>query len=155
MGRWARLFTSLRRGESRLLVLHALRKKPMHGYEVAKEISRMFDGLYEPSPGAIYPTLEWLEDEGYVMVELVDGKRVYCITEEGRKFLDEKRETVDRLMETYTQLTKTEKTQLLIAGRKLAQALMLLWMDGSEEKLREAVKILEEARKRLTELTLR
>jgi DNA-binding PadR family transcriptional regulator len=69
------------RGDSRLLVLMALRRRAMHGYEVAKEISRMFGGFYEPSPGAVYPTLQWLEDEGLVRSEVVEGRRVYSLTE--------------------------------------------------------------------------
>lgn len=152
---WMRASATLRRGDSRLLVLEALRKRPMHGYEVAKEISRMFGGLYEPSPGAIYPALQWLEDGDYVRVEKMDGKRVYSITEHGRQFLKEKRESLGRLMDMCNQLMKTEETKLFIAGRKLAQTLFMLWADGSEEKLREGVKILEEARRQLTGLMLR
>lgn len=154
-GPWRGLWTRLGRGDIRLLILEALRKRPMHGYEVAKEISRVFGGLYEPSPGAVYPTLQWLEDEGYVKVVQDNGKRVYSITEQGLKFLQDRRESVDKLMKSCHQLMDSEKTQLFTAGRKLAQTLMILWTEGNEEKLREATAILEEARKKLAELTLR
>ncbi|MEM2023602.1 MAG: hypothetical protein QXG69_02285, partial [Candidatus Caldarchaeum sp.] len=93
--------------------------------------------------------------EGYVKVVQDNGKRVYSITEQGLKFLQDRRESVDKLMKSCHQLMDSEKTQLFTAGRKLAQTLMILWTEGNEEKLREATAILEEARKKLAELTLR
>lgn len=148
-------FSRLRKGDSRLLVLEALKKRPMHGYEVAKEISQMFKGLYQPSPGAIYPTLQWLEDEGYVRTEAVDGRRVYTITGEGLDFLEERREKLARLMEMCNQMMDDERARLFIAGRKLAQTFFMLWSEGDEAKLREAVTVLEDARRKLAELMLR
>jgi DNA-binding PadR family transcriptional regulator len=84
----------LTRGDMRILVLEALADGPKRGYEVIKAIRDRFHGLYSPSPGAIYPTLQLLEDEGLVAVEVVDGKKLYKITEEGRRFLSERRDQV-------------------------------------------------------------
>jgi DNA-binding PadR family transcriptional regulator len=151
VGHWSRL----RKGDSRLLVLEALRKRPMHGYEVAKEISQMFKGLYQPSPGAVYPTLQWLEDEGYVRTETVDGRRVYSITVEGLNFLEEKREKLTRLMDSCSQMMDDERAILFMAGRRLAQMVIMLWSEGDEAKLREAASILDEARRKIVELMLR
>jgi DNA-binding PadR family transcriptional regulator len=45
--------------------------------------------MYTPSAGSIYPTLQMLEDRGFVAVSEVEGKKVYNITDTGRAFLAE------------------------------------------------------------------
>lgn len=82
-------------GDMKYVILRLLRDKPRHGYEVMKELEEQLQGCYAPSPGAVYPTLQWLEDEGLVVSREVDGKKVYEVTESGRQFLDEHQDTVD------------------------------------------------------------
>ena len=53
--------------------------------------------MYTPSAGAVYPTLQMLEDMEYVSSAQQDGKRVYSITDEGRRFLEEQKEVVDAI----------------------------------------------------------
>src|ERR1700693_793286 len=65
-----------------------LKDKPRHGYEVMKELEERMHGCYSPSPGTVYPTLQWLEDEGLVVAKEVEGKKVYELTDAGRRFLD-------------------------------------------------------------------
>jgi DNA-binding PadR family transcriptional regulator len=77
------------------VILRLLADKPRHGYEVMKELEEQLRGCYTPSPGAVYPTLQWLEDEGLVVSREVDGKKVYEITDAGRQFLDQHQDTVD------------------------------------------------------------
>ncbi|MGH7348781.1 MAG: PadR family transcriptional regulator [Candidatus Rokuibacteriota bacterium] len=79
------------------VILKLLRDKPRHGYEVMKELEEQLHGCYSPSPGTVYPTLQWLEDEGLVHAKEVDGKKVYEITARGRAFLDEHRDVVDEI----------------------------------------------------------
>lgn len=152
---WGRFLRPLKRGDFRLLVLEVLKKRPMHGYEIAKEISEMFGGFYEPSPGMVYPTLQWLEDEGYVKAETVNGKRVYSITDSGLKFLEEREDAVKRLMDTCSSFMENERLKLINEGRKLAQTILLLLPDAKDEQLREAVKIIEETRRRIAELMIK
>ena len=71
----------------------------MHGYEVMKALEKESGGYYRPSPGSVYPTLQMLEDEGYVTAEEGDGKKVYSITEEGRTYLDENEDVIDEVFE--------------------------------------------------------
>lgn len=71
----------------------------MHGYEVMKELEEHTHGCYKPSPGTVYPTLQWLEDEGLVSAEEVDGKKIYSITEAGEDFLEQNKSTVDQIFE--------------------------------------------------------
>lgn len=76
-----------RRGDVKFIVLAALSERPMHGYDVMKSLEERHQGRYRMSPGSVYPTLQMLEDGGFVTGELVDGKRVFTITEAGKKLL--------------------------------------------------------------------
>ena len=83
------------RGDLKYVVLQLLSERPAHGYEVIRALEERFSGMYTPSAGAVYPTLQMLEDLGYVTAEQQDGKRVYSITEEGRGFLVEQKDVVE------------------------------------------------------------
>src|SRR6059036_557309 len=86
-------------GDMKYVILKLLRDKPRHGYEVMKELEERMHGCYTPSPGTIYPTLQWLEDEGLVVGRDVEGKKVYEITDTGRQFLDEHKDVVEDIFE--------------------------------------------------------
>jgi DNA-binding PadR family transcriptional regulator len=86
-------------GDMKYVILRLLKDKPRHGYEVMKELEDQLRGCYSPSPGTVYPTLQWLEDSGLVSAKDVDGKKVYEITDAGRRFLDEHRDVVDDIFE--------------------------------------------------------
>src|ERR687889_266882 len=73
-----------RRGDVRAAVLALLDERPMHGYEMIKEIEERTGGIWKPSAGSIYPTLALLEDEGLVRGEESDGKRRFTLTDEGK-----------------------------------------------------------------------
>lgn len=87
-------------GDLRLLLLALIEEQPRHGYELIRTIEEMFDGQYSPSPGAIYPTLTMLEELGYARVEAeTGGKKLYAITDAGRAFLAENRDSLEALTE--------------------------------------------------------
>ncbi len=80
------------RGDLKYGVLAMLEERPKHGYEMIKELEERSGGFYTPSAGAIYPTLQLLEDRGWVTSETVEGKKVYTITSDGRQALAEHRQ---------------------------------------------------------------
>jgi len=85
-------------GGLRLVLLKLISEKPSHGYELIKAIEDRFNGTYSPSPGVIYPTLSWLEDEGFITIAPnEDGRKSATITEAGIAHLAEKAEQVDQL----------------------------------------------------------
>jgi DNA-binding PadR family transcriptional regulator len=86
-------------GDMKYVILRLLRDKPRHGYEVMKDLEEQLHGCYTPSPGTVYPTLQWLEDEGLVAAAQVEGKKVYEITDAGRRFLDEHQDVVDDIFD--------------------------------------------------------
>ncbi len=87
------------KGDLKYVILGLLQEKPRHGYEIIRDLEQRMGGLYSPSPGAVYPTLQMLEDIGYVTSDQQDGKRVYKITDEGRAFMAERKETTDDIRE--------------------------------------------------------
>ena len=86
-------------GDMKYVILKLLKDKPRHGYEVMKELEERLHGCYSASPGTVYPTLQWLEDEGLVRAKDVEGKKVYEITDLGLKFLEEHRDVVDDIFD--------------------------------------------------------
>ena len=78
----------VRKGDLKFVLLRLLADEPMHGYELIRRLEEESGGLYSPSPGSIYPTLQMLEDQEYVSSEQADGKRVYQVTPEGLAFLE-------------------------------------------------------------------
>jgi DNA-binding PadR family transcriptional regulator len=96
-GRGGRLFEQ---GDLKYVILRLLEEKPRHGYDIIKELESRFGGSYAPSPGTVYPTLTMLEDLGYARVVPEEGgKKIYEITDEGRKHLSEHSNTVDDIFE--------------------------------------------------------
>lgn len=71
-----------RHGELPLAVLAMLAERPMHGYELMAELSRLFPS-YPASPGSVYPAIDALETEGLLLGEARDGKTIYRTTDAG------------------------------------------------------------------------
>jgi DNA-binding PadR family transcriptional regulator len=83
------------KGDFKYFILDLLKDKPRYGYEVIRELEERSHGFYSPSPGVVYPTLQYLEDMGYVTSREQNGKKVYTITQEGLKFLEDQSQTVN------------------------------------------------------------
>ena len=94
-GREGRMFDP---GELRLVILALVAEKPRHGYEVIKALGERVGGDYSPSPGVVYPTLALLEDTGLASASVDEGgRKLYAITAEGQKHLDENRAQIDAI----------------------------------------------------------
>lgn len=123
-GRAARLFEQ---GDLKYVILRLLDEKPRHGYEIIKELENRFGGSYAPSPGTVYPTLTMLEDLGYARVVPEEGgKKIYEITDEGRKHLAEHSTTVDdifdRIAKFVSGFTDAPMVELNQSFQRLARA---------------------------------
>lgn len=85
-------------GELRLVVLTLIGERPRHGYDLMKAIEDRMGGSYSPSPGVMYPTLSWLEDSGYTVIDTESaGRKRYRITPKGEAFLVSNRAAIDAL----------------------------------------------------------
>jgi DNA-binding PadR family transcriptional regulator len=73
------------RGDIRAAILALLAEEPMHGYQIMQELSERSGGVWRPSPGSVYPTLQLLQDEGLVRGEDAEGgRRLFHLTDEGQ-----------------------------------------------------------------------
>ena len=87
------------RGGVRYLVLDAIAEQPRHGYQIIQSIEERSEGAYRPSPGVVYPTLQLLEELGHAKISEQEARKVYAITDEGRKDLADHRSEVDEFYE--------------------------------------------------------
>ena len=92
-----------RRGEIRTVLLDALRDGAKHGYEIIKALEERSGGEYAPSPGTIYPTLQYLEEWGLISASQQEERRVYALTESGRAQLEERAEEVEAFWTRFQQ----------------------------------------------------
>lgn len=80
-------FSSFHSGFLKLAILKMVSERPQHGYALMKEIDRLSDHTWKPSPGSIYPALQELQGSGLIEQESVGRKRVYRITPTGQMVL--------------------------------------------------------------------
>ena len=78
----------MRRGEARFVLLDALRDSPKHGYEIIRALEERSSGQYVPSPGMVYPTMQFLEELGLVASDQGGERRVFRLTEAGKTELE-------------------------------------------------------------------
>jgi DNA-binding PadR family transcriptional regulator len=71
------------RGDVRAALLTLLAERPMHGYEMIQELASRTGGIWRPSPGSVYPTLQLLEDEGLITSQERDGRKQFTLTDRG------------------------------------------------------------------------
>lgn len=145
---WHKARRRMERGDFKYLLLDALRDKPMHGYEIMRVTSEKYGGLYMPSPGLVYPTLQLLEDQGLVISKTENGKKVYTITGEGMKFLVDKKPILEDVFQRRQKFFKGPRGDLIKEGRRLVR---LLWSHGelSDDKAKEISRILAETSRKI------
>jgi DNA-binding PadR family transcriptional regulator len=142
-----------RLGDVRAAVLVLLAEQPMHGYQLIQEIAERSGGVWQPSPGSIYPVLQQLEDEGLILIEQTEGRKVANLTEAGRAYVEENRtefeevwkalsnNNVDQSMQEMRNLSIDLK-QIGIAAKQVAKV-------GTGNQVAEARKVLADTRRRL------
>lgn len=104
-----------------LLLLALIEDKPSHGYELIKALDTRSNGFYSPSPGMVYPALTYLEELGYVTVELEGNRKRYELAELGRAHLTANRERVDVMLAKLNHIArKMDSVRRALAGEEPA-----------------------------------
>jgi DNA-binding PadR family transcriptional regulator len=80
----------IQRGDVRTAILLVLADEAMHGYQIMQAVSDRTGGAWRASPGAVYPTIAQLEDEGLVTTREEGGRRLVTLTSEGRTYVEER-----------------------------------------------------------------
>ena len=142
-------------GDLRLVLMALIEEKPRHGYDLIKAVEEAFGGAYAPSPGAVYPTLALLEDEGLLTVAQEGGKRVYTLTDAGKAWLTENRAAVDGVMERMRMAARAMSGQatpdtVRETLRTLSQAVQMKPGDWSLEEEARVVEILMNAAREIS-----
>lgn len=93
--------TQMKKGVLELIVLKAINKKDMYGYELIEMISKVID----INDGTIYPLLKRLTNEKYAETYLVESnegpiRKYYKITDLGKNYMDE-------LVSSWNQISKS------------------------------------------------
>src|SRR5262249_43037371 len=136
-----------RRGDVRAAVLALLAERPMHGYEMIKEIEERTQGAWTPSAGSIYPTLQMLEDEGLIRGEESEGQRRFALTDAGREEQEAKAgETAP--WDAVRADAAPEKIQLLKSIRKLQHAVGQAFDVADEDQQKQVRELLDETRRK-------
>jgi DNA-binding PadR family transcriptional regulator len=155
-GRRSRMFDQ---GDLKYVILKMLSEKPRHGYEIMKELEEKSGGQYAPSAGTVYPTLALLEDLGYASVTTEEGgKKVYAITDAGRKYLEENKGAVDDIFERISELGSSLLNSSMMdvnrAFGRVARAVYSSapWMSEDDARLAKLREILNDAAGRIDEL---
>jgi len=138
-----------RRGDFKYILLQYLKDKPSYGYEIIQALQERFHSFYIPSPGTVYPTLQMLEEMGYVTATQQEDKRVYTITDEGRRFLDEQKEFEERISSQIRSWWNAENiddiSETMSEFERLAQLLRDKARTADTEKLSRIRKALSRA----------
>jgi DNA-binding PadR family transcriptional regulator len=56
--------------------------------EIISQLEERSHGMWRPSPGSVYPTLQLLEEQEYIINVDHDGKKVYSLTDSGKAEAD-------------------------------------------------------------------
>ena len=142
-----------RLGDVRAAVLVLLAEQPMHGYQLIQEIAERSGGVWQPSPGSIYPVLQQLEDEGLILIEQTEGRKVANLTEAGRAYVEENRaefeEVWKALSNNNVDQSMQEMRNLSIDLKQIGTAAKQVAKVGTGNQVAEARKVLADTRRRL------
>ena len=137
------------RGDIRAAILFLLAEEPRHGYDLIREIAERTDGSWRPSPGAVYPALQLLEDEGLVAIAAEGGRRRASLTEEGRAHVAEHADELGDPFREAASRTPHPARALRAALHGLTGASWQVAQNGDDAQLAKAQAVVERATKDL------
>lgn len=141
-------YAKVRRGDVRNAILHLLSEQPMHGYQIIQELSERTGGVWTPSAGSIYPTLQQLEDEDLVVASDETGKKIYQLTDAGTEEV-----ASNEAVPPWERFESHEAySALRDSGFGVGAAVMQVARSGSVDQVVKTREILDEARRQIYQL---
>jgi DNA-binding PadR family transcriptional regulator len=143
-----------RRGDVRVALLMLLSlESPLNGYQLMQGLEDRSEGRWRPSPGSVYPALQQLEDEGLIHSVQTEGEagRAFELTDAGRQQLAERGEQKPP-WEPEEEEAGNPRARFRSSIGGLVRTAAHVFQDGTPEQTEEALKILEEARRKLYRL---
>src|SRR3954451_5305011 len=128
-------------------VLALLLERPMHGYEMIQELESRTGGIWRPSPGSVYPTLQLLEDEGLIEATAEGGRKSYRLTEDGRPEAETAAENPpwSRIGDD----TMSQAQDFRDAAVGIMSALKQVGFSGTPEQRQKALEVLNDTKRKL------
>jgi DNA-binding PadR family transcriptional regulator len=133
----------------RAAVLLLLAEEPRHGYQIITEIGERSEDTWHPSPGAVYPAIAQLQDEGLVSVSDDGGRRLASLTDAGRVYVEEHRDELGTPWELPDDPRRGTHRELRTALHALHGAVEQVGRTSTPEQATKAVEILATARREL------
>jgi transcriptional regulator len=105
------LSRELKKGSAELIVLSIVEARPRHGYEISKLIEVRSGGEIKFHVASLYPLLYRLEERGWLKGRWVEKpgerrRRFYNLTAEGRRVLEQQRETWQKFVHAIAAITE-------------------------------------------------
>ncbi|MFI6595255.1 PadR family transcriptional regulator [Nonomuraea sp. NPDC050536] len=151
-GGWGGRTRKAKRGDVRSAILALLAEEPRNGYQIIQEIAERSEGGWKPSPGAVYPALQQLTDEGLVVAEESEGRKSFRLTDEGRAYVEAHADEVRAPWDEMRPDIDDNTADLWDIARQSAFAMMQVLQTGSDAQIREARKTLVETRRKLYQI---
>lgn len=143
----------------RLVILDILTRDASHGYELIKAIETLTRGNYTPSPGVIYPTLDFLQDQSLIAIRDEEGgRKQITITEQGLQWLEENQEHLEHIHERIKarsvgfELRKNPQMKRALENFKAVLDLRVNHSDTSEAQIKKIIGIIDRASLDITQL---
>jgi DNA-binding PadR family transcriptional regulator len=143
----------VRRGDVRSAILDVLgaASEPLNGYQVIQEIAERSNGVWKPSPGSVYPTIAWLQDEELVE-DAPTGRKRLQLTESGRTYVTDHADEIATMWRSFeTEVPEGEADLRQVIGQTVG-AIIQVASTGTPDQREKAVEILAETRRRLYSL---
>jgi DNA-binding PadR family transcriptional regulator len=137
------------RGDVRAAILALLREGPRNGYQIMSDIEERTGGAWRPSPGAVYPALSALADEGLITGEESGGRRTFGLTDAGREYVAENPDLARGAWESQDQQEAWQVPGLFTAGARLGGVVMQIAHAGTPDQVKAAERLLERTRREL------
>jgi DNA-binding PadR family transcriptional regulator len=138
-----------RRGDIRTAALLLLAQEPRNGYQIMQEVQERSGDVWRPSPGSVYPALQQLEDEGLIRSQELDGRKLFALTDEGRKVVGERDAEKPAPWDQMSGDVSDKARELGKLMREVASAFSQVMRTGSEGQMASAREILAATRRDL------
>jgi DNA-binding PadR family transcriptional regulator len=128
-------------------ILALLLERPMHGYEIIQELDSRTNGIWRPSPGSVYPTLQLLEDEGLIEATAEGSRKSYQLTADGRPEAEAAAQNPPWSQFGADAMSQVQDFRDAAVG--IMSALRQVGFSGTPEQRQKALEVLNETKRKL------
>lgn len=144
--------TKAGRGHVRSAILALLREGSRTGYQIMSDIEERSGGAWRPSPGAVYPALSQLADEGLIVGEETGGRRTFRLTDAGREHIEQNPDMARGAWESRAQQEAWQLPGLFAEAARLGSGIVQIAHAGTPAQVESAERLLEQTRRKLYQI---